>query len=126
LSVSCIFRRIQRENTSDRPGIPTLVILAVAYTSWRWYKLPNVFRAPARKAEAEREEKTMIEPPPEHQKPELVIRAPLSEDGFISIYFSSPDGRLMNLTEWWHLKQLVELTSKMCVKQGKKARAASA
>jgi hypothetical protein len=68
----------------------------------------------------------MIEALPEHQTPLLVIRAPLSEDGFISIYFSSPDGRVMKWSEWWHLKQLLELTSKVCVKQEEKARAASA
>jgi hypothetical protein len=44
----------------------------------------------------------------------------------VSIYFSTPDGRLMTWAEWWHLKQLIELTSKMCVKQEEKARAAVA
>jgi hypothetical protein len=68
----------------------------------------------------------MTEPLPEHQTPLLVIRAPLSEDGFVSIYFSTPDGRLMTWAEWWHLKQLIELTSKTCVKQEEKARAAVA
>lgn len=59
----------------------------------------------------------MSEQVPEQQKPLLVIRAPLSEDGFVSIYFSSRDGRLMNEEEWWNLKQLIELTNKVCVKQ---------
>jgi hypothetical protein len=68
----------------------------------------------------------MTEPLPENRKTLLVIRAPLSDDGFVSIYFSSQDGRMMSWPEWWHLKQLIELTSKMCVKQEAKARAASA
>ena len=50
------------------------------------------------------------------QKSVLIIRAPLSEDGFASIYFSSGEGRLMNEREWWNLKQVVELASKMFVK----------
>jgi hypothetical protein len=70
--------------------------------------------------------KIMTEPLPENQKPVLVIRAPLSEAGLVSIYFSSRDGRMMSWAEWWHLKQLIELTSKMCVKQEAKARAAGA
>ena len=68
----------------------------------------------------------MTEQLPENQKPLLVIRAPLSEEGFVSIYFSSQDGRLMSLSEWSHLKQLIELISKMCVKQDEKVRAAAA
>jgi hypothetical protein len=68
----------------------------------------------------------MTEPLPENQKTLLVIRAPLSDDGFISIYFSSQDGRMMSWPEWWHLKQLIELTSKMCVKQEAKARSVGA
>jgi hypothetical protein len=59
----------------------------------------------------------MTEPLPEYQKTLLVIRAPLSEDGFVSIYFSSEDGRMMSLSEWSHLRQLMELISKVCVKQ---------
>ena len=66
----------------------------------------------------------MSEQLPENQKSLLVIRTPLSEAGFISIHFSSQDGRPMSLSEWTHLKQLIELISKMCVKQ--KARAAAA
>jgi hypothetical protein len=68
----------------------------------------------------------MTEPLPEQQTSVLVLRAPLSEDGFVSIYFSSRDGRLMSLPEWSHLKQLIELTSKMCVKDEANAQAASA
>ncbi len=64
------------------------------------------------------------------QKSILVIRAPLSEDGFASIHFSSADGRLMTDREWWHLKQVVELASKVFVKpdekEKEKAAAASA
>jgi hypothetical protein len=59
----------------------------------------------------------MTEPLPEQQKTMLIVRSPLSEDGFISIYFSSRDGRLMRQDEWWHLKELIELTNKMCLKQ---------
>jgi hypothetical protein len=58
----------------------------------------------------------MPEPLPEHQKTQLIIRSPLSADGFVSIYFSSPDGRLMDEEEWWNLKQLIELTNKVCIK----------
>jgi len=63
---------------------------------------------------------------PGDQKSLLVIRTPLSEAGFISIYFSSQDGRPMSLSEWSHLKQVIELISKMCVKQEEKIRAAAA
>jgi hypothetical protein len=61
----------------------------------------------------------MSEPLSEQQTSMLVLRAPLSEDGFVSIYFSSRDGRLMSLSEWSHLKQLIELTSK-CVSRMKR------
>ena len=64
---------------------------------------------------------------PENPKPLLVFRAPLSDDGFVSIYFSSQDGRLMGLSEWSHLKLLIEIISKMCVEQPEeKARPAAA
>jgi hypothetical protein len=53
----------------------------------------------------------------ENQKSLLLIRTPLSEDGTVSIYFSSQDGRLMGLSEWSQLKQFIELISEMCVKQ---------
>jgi hypothetical protein len=46
------------------------------------------------------------------QKSTLVIRVPLSEDSFASIYFSNNDGRAMTAREWWHLKQVVELASR--------------
>jgi hypothetical protein len=65
----------------------------------------------------------MPEALPEHQKTQLIVRSPISTEGFVSIYFSSPDGRLMSEEEWWNLKQLIELTNKVCVKQ--QARAAS-
>ena len=51
------------------------------------------------------------------QKNVLIIRAPLSEDGYASIYFSSSDGRPMNEREWWNLKQVVELASQFFTKQ---------
>jgi hypothetical protein len=70
------------------------------------------------------EEESMPEPLPEHQKTQLVIRSPLSTDGFVSIYFSSPDGRLMSEEEWWNLRQLIELTNKVCVKQQARAQSA--
>jgi hypothetical protein len=77
-----------------------------------------------RKESAAGGESNMPEPLPEQQKTMLIVRSPLSEDGVISIYFSSRDGRLMNQEEWWHLQELIELTNKMCVKQ--QARAAKA
>lgn len=45
------------------------------------------------------------------QKSMLVIRVPLSEESYASIYFSNHEGRPMNAREWWHLKQVVELAS---------------
>ena len=59
------------------------------------------------------------------QKNNLIIRVPLSSDGYVSIYFSSNDGRLMSEREWWHLKQIVELGNKICAKEAK-AQAAGA
>jgi hypothetical protein len=59
-------------------------------------------------------------------KSSLVIRVPVSTDGYVSIYFASNDGRLMQEREWWHLKQVVELASKICVKPEEKAQAAAA
>jgi hypothetical protein len=59
------------------------------------------------------------------QKNVLIIRAPLSEDGYASIYFSSSDGRPMNEREWWNLKQVVELASQFFVKQEARAQSAS-
>jgi hypothetical protein len=66
----------------------------------------------------------MPEPLPEQQQTELLIRSPLSTEGFVSIYFSSPDGRLMNEEEWWNLKQLIELTNKVCIKHQAHAQSA--
>jgi hypothetical protein len=66
----------------------------------------------------------MTEPLPEQQKTQLVIRSPLSEDGFVSIYFSSRDGRLMDDAEWSHLKELIEMTNRVCVKQQARAQTA--
>ena len=68
----------------------------------------------------------MTEPLAEQQASVLVLCAPLSEDGFVSIYFSSRDGRLMSLSELSHLKQFIELTSKVCAKDEANAQAASA
>jgi hypothetical protein len=68
----------------------------------------------------------MPEPLPEHQKTQLIVRSPLSTEGFVSIYFSSPDGRQMSEEEWYNLRQLIELTNKVCVKQQAQARAQSA
>jgi hypothetical protein len=58
----------------------------------------------------------MSETFPEHLKNILVIRAPLSADGFVAIYFSTPDGRLMNQEEWSNLRDVVELANKVCIK----------
>ena len=66
----------------------------------------------------------MPEPLPELQRTQLIVRSPLSTDGFVSIYFSSADGRLMSEEEWWNLKQLIELANRVCAKQ--QARAVSA
>jgi hypothetical protein len=59
------------------------------------------------------------------QKNVLIIRAPLSEDGYASIYFSSSDGRPMNEREWWNLKQVVELASQFFVKPDGRAQSAA-
>jgi hypothetical protein len=66
----------------------------------------------------------MSEPLPEQQKTQLIVRSPLSTDGFVSIYFSSPDGRQMSEEEWWNLRQLIELTNRVCVKQQAHAQSA--
>jgi hypothetical protein len=66
----------------------------------------------------------MPEPTQEQQKTQLIVRSPLSADGYVSIYFSSPDGRQMSEEEWWNLKQLIELTNKVCVKQQAHAQSA--
>jgi hypothetical protein len=60
------------------------------------------------------------------QKNNLIIRVPLSSDGYVSIYFSSNDGRPMSEREWWHLKQVIELASKAFVKPEERAQAAAA
>ncbi|MGA8036752.1 MAG: hypothetical protein WA823_04685 [Candidatus Acidiferrales bacterium] len=60
------------------------------------------------------------------QKSILVVRAPLSSDGFVSIHFSSAEGRLMNEREWWHLKQVIELASRAFVKEEKEKASAAA
>ena len=63
------------------------------------------------------EEQHMHESLPEQQKTQLIVRSPLSTEGFISIYFSSPYGRLMSEEEWSNLRQLIELTNNVCIKQ---------
>ncbi|MGA8142952.1 MAG: hypothetical protein WB987_03565 [Candidatus Acidiferrales bacterium] len=60
------------------------------------------------------------------QKSTLVIRVPLSEEGYASIYFSNNEGRPMNAREWWHLKQVVELASRAFLPPEEKAQAAAA
>jgi hypothetical protein len=60
------------------------------------------------------------------QKSMLVIRVPLSEEGYASIYFSNNEGRPMTAREWWHLKQVVELASRAFLKPEEKAQAAAA
>jgi hypothetical protein len=66
----------------------------------------------------------MPESLPELQKTQLIVRSPISTDGFVSIYFSSPEGRLMTEEEWWNLRQLIELTNKVCIKQQAHAQSA--
>jgi hypothetical protein len=60
----------------------------------------------------------------DQQRTQLIVRSPLSADGFVSIYFSSPDGRQMSEEEWWNLRQLIELTNRVCVKQQAHAQSA--
>ena len=60
------------------------------------------------------------------QKSMLVIRVPLSDEGYASIYFSNNEGRPMTAREWWHLKQVVELASRAFLKPEEKAQAAAA
>jgi hypothetical protein len=60
------------------------------------------------------------------QKSMLVIRVPLSEEGYASIYFSNNEGRPMNVREWWHLKQVVELASRAFMKPEEKEQAMAA
>jgi len=66
----------------------------------------------------------MPDPLLEQQKTQLVVRSPLSADGFISIYFSSPEGRLMSEEEWANLNEIVELTNRVCIKPGARAQSA--
>lgn len=66
----------------------------------------------------------MLQPMQEQQRTQLVVRFPLSTDGFVSIFFSSPGGRLMNEEEWWNLRFFIELTHKVCSKQQALARSA--
>ena len=54
------------------------------------------------------------------QKSTLVIRVPLSEESYASIYFSNHEGRPMNAREWRHLKQVVELASHAFMKPEEK------
>ena len=60
------------------------------------------------------------------QRSTLVIRVPLSDEGYASIYFSNSEGRPMTAREWWHLKQVVELASRAFLKPEEKAQAAAA
>jgi hypothetical protein len=59
------------------------------------------------------------------QKSTLVIRVPLSEESYASIYFSNHEGRPMNAREWWHLKQVVELASHAFMKPEDKPQGAT-
>jgi hypothetical protein len=59
------------------------------------------------------------------QKSTLVIRVPLSEESYASIYFSNHEGRPMNAREWWHLKQVVELASHAFMKPDDKPQGAT-
>jgi hypothetical protein len=60
------------------------------------------------------------------QKSHLVIRVPVSANAYVSIYFSSSDGTQMSEREWWHLRQVVEMASKVFVRPEEKAQAAAA
>jgi hypothetical protein len=60
------------------------------------------------------------------QKSNLIIRVPVSANGYASLYYSSSDAKQMSEREWWHLKQVIELASKIFVKPEEKAQAATA
>lgn len=60
------------------------------------------------------------------QKSHLVIRVPVSPDAYVSIYFSNSDGTQMTERDWWHLRQVVEMASKVFVRPEEKAQAAAA
>jgi hypothetical protein len=93
----------------------------------RWYKRPSVKRALQNERREKKLRDNMSDLLRDNQKPLLVLHAPLSDDGFVSVYFSSQDGRLMGLSEWSHLKLLIEIISKMCVTQQEEhARSAAA
>ena len=49
-----------------------------------------------------------------------------SEEGFVSIYFSSQSGRLMSEEEWMNLRELIELSNRVCIKQQARAQTAGA
>ena len=68
----------------------------------------------------------MTESQTTEQKSHLLIRVPVSANGFVSIYFSSSDGTQMSDREWWHLRQVVEMASKVFVKAEDKTQAAAA
>jgi hypothetical protein len=51
---------------------------------------------------------------------------PVSANAYVSIYYVSSDAKQMNDREWWHLKQVVELASKVFVKPEERAQAAAA
>jgi hypothetical protein len=59
-------------------------------------------------------------------KSHLLIRVPVSANGYVSIYFSNSDGTQMNEREWWHLRQVVEMASKAFAKPEEKVQAAAA
>lgn len=60
------------------------------------------------------------------QKSHLLIRVPVSANGYVSIYFSNSDGTQMTEREWWHLRQVVEMASKAFAKPEEKVQAAAA
>jgi hypothetical protein len=66
------------------------------------------------------------ENPLTEQKSHLVIRVPVSPDAYVSIYFSNSDGAQMTDREWWHLRQVVEMASKVFVRSEEKSQAAAA
>ena len=59
-------------------------------------------------------------------KSHLLIRVPVSANGYVSIYFSNSDGTQMTEREWWHLRQVVEMASKVFVRPEEKTQAAAA
>jgi hypothetical protein len=91
-----------------------------------WGPLRRYFLLRVARSEIEEERIIVTENQSPEPKTSLVIRVPVSVDGYVSVYFTSKDARLMRESEWWHLKQVVELASAVSEKSEERARAAAA